>query len=762
MVAIGEWIMKKSKIFALALTLSMLSIGLVPTCIEASSVDTDKFLEKTVDNIIDIDGTADFQTQANHNHWAGTGTEANPYIISDLVIVCDANQTAISIMNTAAHFLIQDSSMTAISQDSIDRGSSSAGVELLNVTNGRFSGLTINGFVYGIQIESCENVIVDNSTITNAAYSGFDAAYSDDIVFENNSVTMCDAGGVNAAHCDELLIQGNNVSFNADYGIGFWFPITDSLIRWNLVSRNGWYSGGNALFICGTGNTIYGNVLVSPGGPNSMPAEYGAGAESKWNSSDGVGNYYGKNYDLWSHKYTSYLGTPLCSILDENGDRISDASYKPKNGGSDYVGENEIDYYPLISPTSSPRNLTATVHSNEITLSWDEPLYVTGCTDHYIVVRNDGVSTTQTNVTGTSFIETIDNVDEWTSISYSILWASKFLISGPSDTAVGQNPDHPTVTIISELGIKVETADDAITYSNSTVDPQNVLVEWSGFDSDSETMEYQVRMDDGDWLDKGQATNHTFTNLSQGNHTVTIKATDNDNNVAECSKTFVIRMHVQMCISCTPVVDGDNYDLVLRGKAWDLVTGEGLPALDITIGYSVQRGQSWNFQAVSTGTDGGFQVTIDLDLKAIMCIMLSACMVDQYSDSCYYYENVTYAALTLEGRDGVFLTESTSTISDFQFSSNMLKFNVTGENGTSGSTSIYIPKAEMSEVEGIEVLVDGVKSTYSIQSTEEYWILTTNYSHSTHQIVVNMEPSSTQAFPALFYWSLWLLSSLRL
>ncbi|MDD1771384.1 MAG: right-handed parallel beta-helix repeat-containing protein [Methanomassiliicoccales archaeon] len=734
--------MMMSKTLALAMALSMLIIGLVPICTDASSIDSDRYIEKTIDDRIDINGTADFHAQADHKNWAGTGTKANPYIISGLVIECDANQTAINIMNTDAYFSIRDCSMTAISQDNIDKGSSSSGVELVNVTNGRLSDLAINGFVYGITIFSCGNIIVDNSSMSDAAYNGLEARYSNDIVFENNSVTRCDAGGVDANNCDGLLIQGNNVSFNSNYGFNLWMSITDSLIRWNLASRNGWYSGHAALFIAGTGNTIYGNILVSPGGPNSMPAEYGSGADNKWNSSNGVGNFYGKNYNLWPGKYTSFLGDPICSTLDENGDGISDVSYKPKNGGSSYEGENEVDHYPLISPTSAPRNLSATVDSNQITLSWDDPFYMTGCIDHYMIVRNDGVSTTRINVTGASYIDTIGNVDEWTSISYSVVWASKFMTSGPSNIAVGQNPDCPSVSIISELGIKVQAVNDVITYSNSTVDPQDVLVQWSGFDSDSTTMVYQVRMDDGDWVDKGQATNHTFTNLSQGNHTVTVKATDNDNNLAECSKTFVVRKHVQMSVSCFPVVDGDNYDLMLKGKAWDLVTGDAIPALDISIAYSIERGQSWNFQAVSTGTDGSFQVTIDLDLKAIMAIMLSTCLVDQYSDSCYYYENVTYAALTLEGRDGVFLTKSTSTISDFLFSSNMLKFNVTGENGTSGSTSIYIPKAEMSEVEGIEVLLDGAESTYSIESTEDYWILTVNYSHSMHQITVNMEPTA--------------------
>ena len=90
---------------------------------------------------------------------------------------------------------------------------------------------------------------------------------------------------------------------------------------------NGWYGGGNALYISGTGNTIYGNVLVGPGGEDSMPAGCGYGAINDWSSPDGVGNYYGANYDTSSHSYTNFLGQPVCSLVDENGDGISDEPY---------------------------------------------------------------------------------------------------------------------------------------------------------------------------------------------------------------------------------------------------------------------------------------------------------------------------------------------------------------------------------------------------------------------------------------------------
>lgn len=720
---------------------TLLFIGLISICDNVQSLEASAPLEDSTDDQIFIDGNGDFQTQAASNGWAGDGTVMNPYLIADLVIQCDANVMAIEIRNTSAFFQISNCSISPIDQQTVVWGSYSTGVRLINVTNGRLSHITVSGFVYGIEMNECCDVTVDNTTLYGSMGNDVLVHSSSHLVFENNTITNSGGSGLAIRLSNDSVIQCNNVSYNGYDGLDLDFSTMDSLIRWNIASRNGWLGGGHALYIAGTGNRIYGNILVSPGGVDSMPAGCGYGSINDWNSSDGVGNYYGANYDVGSGTYTSFLGEPLCSLTDDNNDGISDELFTIKCYSQPYEGGPEVDQYPLIYPIGSPRNLTATANSENVILDWEEPPFLTYPFGHYTIVRDDGGSTIEINVTETSYDDTVMDVGNWTLINYTVKWVSRSLISHPSNMAVGQNPDRPSVTITSDLGVNEIMIGSTIAYSNETLDPRIVTVEWVGVDSDSTTMNYEVKLDDGAWLENGYATNRTFTNLTEGNHTVTVRATDNNLNQAEDSKIFSVFRCIKMSLSCFPCTEGENSTLLLIGDARDSITGETVSNLSIGVAYSIQRGQSWAFTSAITGEDGQFQVSIELDTEAIMGIVLTTNMVDQYSEDHYFFENATYAAVTLHGRDGVFLAKSTSTISDFIYSSNMMKFNVSGESGTEGSTSILIPKEAVDETGSVKILIDGVQQNYTIASNDDYWVLTVNYTHSTHEITVDIAPS---------------------
>ncbi|MBS3817020.1 MAG: hypothetical protein KGY76_05600, partial [Candidatus Thermoplasmatota archaeon] len=80
-----------------------------------------------------------------------------------------------------------------------------------------------------------------------------------------------------------------------------------------------------------------------------------------------------------------------------------------------------------------------------------------------------------------------------------------------------------------ELTIDAPDADkelDAGLFSDS----RNVKIEWSGDDETTSIVNYQVRIDDGEWVDVDD-TNYTFKDLSDGEHTVEIRAEDEAGNV---------------------------------------------------------------------------------------------------------------------------------------------------------------------------------------------------------------------------------------
>jgi hypothetical protein len=396
----------------------------------------------------------------------------------------------------------------------------------------------------------------------------------------------------------------------------------------------------------------------------------------------------------------------------------------------------------LVLPAAPPRNLTASVEGDQITLNWAEPLYFTDPVGHYVVVREEHAVVTEIEVTDTTFTDTVDDTGSWTSINYTVRWVGRHLTSGLSAQAEGRNPDRPSVMITSELGVHRQMMNDVVTYANRTIDPLGVLVEWVGSDSDSATMNYQVQLDGGEWFSVGTRSNHTFAGLLEGEHTVKVRATDNGMNQVEDSKTFAVFRRAEISVSCSPSTEGSS-SLLVTGNAFDPVTGDALANTPLVLAYSIEMGHSWAFDTLTTDGDGRFQATVDMDIEAIMGLTLTVTLTDQYSEERTFFENVTYAAVGLDGREGLFLTRSTSTLSDYLFSSEMLKFNITGEEGTEGSTSILIPKAAMSGVDEVKITLDGAEIEYSVASEGDYWVLTFNYTHSTHEVYVDLGSSGS-------------------
>lgn len=66
--------------------------------------------------------------------------------------------------------------------------------------------------------------------------------------------------------------------------------------------------------------------------------------------------------------------------------------------------------------------------------------------------------------------------------------------------------------------------------NGTQVRSSNVQVTWTGSDADTGIDHYEVKLDDGSWLDVGTDTNHTFTSVSDGSHTVRVKAVDGGDN----------------------------------------------------------------------------------------------------------------------------------------------------------------------------------------------------------------------------------------
>jgi hypothetical protein len=101
-----------------------------------------------------------------------------------------------------------------------------------------------------------------------------------------------------------------------------------------------------------------------------------------------------------------------------------------------------------------------------------------------------------------------------------------------------------------------------------------------------------------------------------------------------------------------------------------------------------------------------------------------------------------------------FTVLSNSTVSEFAFNSTVgaLSFTVSGQSGTTGFVNLTVAKALISDINHLQVYLDGNPLTYSSSSTDYFYIIQFNYHHSTHHVLVSLgtqsapEPTQTANF----------------
>lgn len=110
--------------------------------------------ENTDESIVKIIGDDSFTHQ--NGVVAGNGSAENPYLITNL------SCKSIWIENTTKHFVIF----------SLDLSDGSTGIFMKNVSNGRIFNVSIRNYSYGIYIDGCKNIIIENSSIEECGING--------------------------------------------------------------------------------------------------------------------------------------------------------------------------------------------------------------------------------------------------------------------------------------------------------------------------------------------------------------------------------------------------------------------------------------------------------------------------------------------------------------------------------------------------------------------------------------------------------------
>jgi hypothetical protein len=90
-----------------------------------------------------------------------------------------------------------------------------------------------------------------------------------------------------------------------------------------------------------------------------------------------------------------------------------------------------------------------------------------------------------------------------------------------------------------------------------------------------------------------------------------------------------------------------------------------------------------------------------------------------------------------------FGSNSTITQLGFNTASQVLTFTVSGPTGTDGYTKVTFAKSLVANPDGISVLEDGQQVYPSVVSMDDTWLLSINYTHSTHDFEIDLGEGAT-------------------
>ncbi|MCP8323479.1 MAG: right-handed parallel beta-helix repeat-containing protein [Candidatus Methylarchaceae archaeon HK02M2] len=90
--------------------------------------------------------------------------------------------------------------------------------------------------------------------------------------------------------------------------------------------------------------------------------------------------------------------------------------------------------------------------------------------------------------------------------------------------------------------------------SGSELTSSNVTVMWTGSDAHSGIDHYEIRLDEGSWINVLTSNNHNFSGVSNGSHTIYVKAIDGAGNSNEASVNFTVNTGIILGLDLTTIV----------------------------------------------------------------------------------------------------------------------------------------------------------------------------------------------------------------
>jgi len=503
------------------------------------------------------------------------------------------NQTGISVPSDAGEVILAnctDSAVNGVSISNLTVGIEigfCSGVDIKNSTftnllgkavfvyDGQNMSFVNNSFLdshYGIDLYGSDAAFISENRANNTFTPVYIPSSSNYVDIENNTLNHSGDDAIYANSVYGITIANNSVS-NSSGSAMYLLPSENGTIAYNRLSNN--QNGIYLRYSTSTDNTIFNNsieytnnfgILVSSAQSNSIynntvlyGGNYGiqfSGAQDNhiWHNNfignthqayDNSNNIWNSSYPNGGNYWSDYSGNDIFrgANQDQQGqDGIGDSPYNTIDGGANQ------DNYPLMRPW------------NGTAASDTEAPHITGSNP-----ANNSVNVSVSQQIIISFSEFMNQ----SSILYSCTpdpggWTPSWSPATPTLTlyhsAFAYNTTHTfTITAGSDLSGKAltnlpyevvfKTERDTIAPYVSITTPSDgeflntsyVDVQWAGGDNQTWIDHYEIRLDNNvSWADEGNNTAETFIGLSDGNHSIEVKAVDSAGNENFDSVNFTI------------------------------------------------------------------------------------------------------------------------------------------------------------------------------------------------------------------------------
>lgn len=246
---------------------------------------------------------------------------------------------------------------------------------------------------------------------------------------------------------------------------------------------------------------------------------------------------------------------------------------------------------------------------------------------------------------------------------------------------------------------------------------------------------------------------HTLAFL--GGYNVTLTVTDSEGLNSSLSRDIFVTNPTFVSISTSSSSTYVGYIVNINGTLQDLY-GNGLENELVVISYTFQGAPTW-FPISSTITDNGGHYYVQWIPSASGYFTIKT----EWAGNATHdgTSNTTTLSNLAYNNQYVFSVESNSTISGLAFNTtdSSLSFTATGPSGTRGYTKVTIAKSLVANATNIRVYLDDNQTQYSIASTDDSWLLTFDYTHSTHKVAVDLNVNAVPEFPSIMPLSFFMM-----